>query len=193
MPKIVDYEARREELGTALLEVLAREGIDRVSVRSVAAQAGWTRGVIQHYFTDRDELLLYAYRLALQREAAADAAADTGDALDELVRTLLRALPTDEMSSLDFRIFLGLLGRLADKPELATSLSADHAAYEAKIVARVEAAVEAGAIRSALPPETIARLLAVFVDGLGVTCALYADRSDRAYLESQIRQFIGAL
>lgn len=192
MPKIVDYDKRREELGTALLEVLARDGIEGVSVRSVAAQAGWTRGVIAHYFSDRDELLLYAYRLALQREHQTSPKHE-GDPVSALVALLVRALPLDETSSLDFRIFLGLLGRLADRPGLAASLAADHAAYEARVLAAVRAAIDAGALRSALPPETLASMLSIYVDGLTVGCAIDPRRKDRADLEAQITDFLSSV
>ncbi|WP_404434218.1 TetR family transcriptional regulator C-terminal domain-containing protein [Microbacterium lacus] len=192
MPKIVDYEERRQELGTALLEVLARDGIEGVSVRSVAAQAGWTRGVIAHYFADRDELLLYAYRLALQREHAAVGPYES-DPLAGLIALLVRALPIDETSSLDYRIFLGLLGRLADRPELAASLASDHAAYEERVLGAVRLAIEAGAIRTALPAKTVATMLSIYVDGLTVGCAIHPGSSTQANLEEQITKFLGTV
>ncbi|MBT2483564.1 MULTISPECIES: TetR/AcrR family transcriptional regulator [unclassified Microbacterium] len=192
MPKIVDYEKRREELATALLEVLARDGIEGVSVRSVAAHAGWTRGVISHYFSDRDELLLYAYRLALQREHAA-VESHEGDPVAALIALLVRALPIDETSSLDYRIFLGLLGRLADRPDLAASLATDHAEYEATVLKAVRLAIETGAIRSALPPESLAHMLSVYVDGLTVGCAINPEQISPANLEEKIASFIRAL
>lgn len=192
VPKIVDYEQRREELGVALLEVLSREGIDGVSIRNVAAQAGWTRGVITHYFSDRDELLLYAYRLALQRELDAVETHDE-DPLGNLTAVLVRALPIDETSSLDFRIFLGLLGRLADRPGLAASLAADHANYENRVIEAVRAALDAGAIRSRLSAETIAEMLSVYVDGLTVACAIDPTQRSQPELEARIHALIDAV
>lgn len=189
MPKIVDYEERRKELGAALLEVLARDGIEGVSVRSVAAQAGWTRGVIAHYFSDRDELLLYAYRLALQREHAMVRNRD-GDPVGRLVALLVRALPIDEASSLDYRIFLGLLGRLADRPDLAASLASDHAAYEARVLDAVAFAIDSGAIRTTLSAETLANMLSIYVDGLTVGCAINPHQTTQANLEAQITAFL---
>jgi AcrR family transcriptional regulator len=187
----VNSDQRREELGTALLEVLARDGIEGVSVRSVAAQAGWTRGVIAHYFSDRDELLLYAYRLALQREAAA--AQTDADPVDALVALLVRALPIDEISSLDYRIFLGLLGRLADRPDLAASLATDHADYETRVLMAVQKATSTGTIRTTLEPELLAEMLSIYVDGLTVGCAINPSLNTREHLELRIRSFIKAL
>ncbi|MHA7279790.1 TetR/AcrR family transcriptional regulator [Arthrobacter sp. MDT2-2] len=189
MPKIVDYEERRDELGAALLEVLARDGIEGVSIRSVAEQAGWTRGVILHYFPNRDEMLLYAYRLALRREHAA-AVIRHDNPLTSLIALLVRALPIDETSSLDFRIFLGLLSRLADRPDLAASLASDHAAYESRVVEAVRGAMDTGFIRTTLSPESLANMLSVYVDGLTVTCAIYPHMRALTDLEEQIKFFL---
>ncbi|RKN64848.1 TetR/AcrR family transcriptional regulator [Microbacterium sp. CGR2] len=169
--------------------MLARDGIEGVSVRSVAAQAGWTRGVITHYFSDRDELLLYAYRLALQREHASIEHLQ-GDPVEVLVALLLRALPIDEESSLDYRIFLGMLGRLADRPDLAASLASDHAAYEARVLDAVESALDAGAISTTLTAEALATMLSTYVDGLTVSCAINPDGSTHAHLEKQVSLFL---
>ena len=194
MPKVVNHDERRRELGIALLEVLAKDGIDGVSVRTVAAQAGWSRGVIEHYFPTRDDLLLYAYRLALHREYELAMKEPVGDdPLDRLLSVLIRALPIDVESSLDYRIFLGLLGRLADNPELAASLASDHAEYEARVVEATEAAIEAGAIRAAMPADALARYLTTYLDGLTVGCALRLTEADREGLDRRIRAFIEAL
>ncbi|WP_200329028.1 TetR family transcriptional regulator C-terminal domain-containing protein [Leucobacter sp. L43] len=193
MPKIVDHEQRRVEIGEALLRVLARDGVQQVSIRSVAAEAGWTRGVIEHYFADRDDLLLFAYRLALKREAEVVFYSQVESPTDRLISLLLRALPIDEVSSLDFRIFLGLVGRLADRPELASALSEDHREYELRVRSYVHLAVEAGELRSDIPVETIAHHLSVFVDGLGIHCALYPESSSSETLEEKLRGFLWTL
>lgn len=194
MPKIVDHDERRRELGVALLRVLARDGIEAVSVRTVAAEAGWTRGVIAHYFSDRDELLLYAYRLALQREFDNAMSLESGGGpVDRVVALVLRALPIDDESSLDFRIFLGLLGRIADRPELAASLAEDHALYERRLLDAVDAAIRAGGITTSLPAHVVADILSVFVDGLTVRCAIDPATADRGALDGRIRTFLQSL
>ncbi|MFF4058634.1 TetR/AcrR family transcriptional regulator [Streptomyces sp. NPDC001668] len=68
MPKIVDHEARRADLARALWPVVQRDGVNPASIRAVAAEAGWTYGSVAHYFRTRDEMLLFAYRLAFSRE-----------------------------------------------------------------------------------------------------------------------------
>lgn len=67
MPKVVDHDARRRELADALLRVVARQGIDAVSVRSVAAEAGCSIRPVQYYFADKAELLAAAHARVSER------------------------------------------------------------------------------------------------------------------------------
>jgi TetR/AcrR family transcriptional regulator, transcriptional repressor of bet genes len=57
VPKLVDHDARRRELADAAIRVIGRDGLERASIRSIAAEAGWTTGVLQHYFDTKDQLL----------------------------------------------------------------------------------------------------------------------------------------
>lgn len=67
MPKIVDHDARREELLAAVSEVIVRDGLDRVTVRSIAKETGWSSGVLAHYFADKDDMITSALLLAHER------------------------------------------------------------------------------------------------------------------------------
>ena len=40
------------------------EGLENTSIRNIAEESDWTRGVLQRYFRDKDELMLFAYELA---------------------------------------------------------------------------------------------------------------------------------
>lgn len=67
MPKIVDHEQRRRELAEALWRVIADAGPQGVSIRSVAAEAGWSPGSLRHYFPTREDLLVFAMDLSEER------------------------------------------------------------------------------------------------------------------------------
>lgn len=55
-------EARRDDLIRATLESLAEDGREGASVRKIAARAGVSVGLINHYFDGVDELVAEAYR-----------------------------------------------------------------------------------------------------------------------------------
>ena len=67
MPKLTDHARRREELGDAAWQVLLRDGVGRVSVRNVAAEADPTVSSLRHVFVTQDELLVFALELVLER------------------------------------------------------------------------------------------------------------------------------
>lgn len=60
MPKQVDADARRAELAAATRRAILRQGLEGVTLREVAREAGWSIGVLTHYFETKDELLRYS-------------------------------------------------------------------------------------------------------------------------------------
>jgi|SRR5579884_2075156 len=57
MPKGVVDPGRRERLARAALEVVAREGVDKLTHRAVAAAAGVPLGSTTYHFASREELI----------------------------------------------------------------------------------------------------------------------------------------
>lgn len=62
MPKIVDHEARRAKFAEAAMRLIARNGIEGVTMRAVASEAGLSYGSLFHYFDSKDDLLMHAVR-----------------------------------------------------------------------------------------------------------------------------------
>lgn len=60
MPKIVDHDARRAELAEAMWRVVYRDGVAAATVRSIAAEAGWSPSALRHYFATQADLLVLA-------------------------------------------------------------------------------------------------------------------------------------
>ncbi|MEM7281415.1 MAG: TetR/AcrR family transcriptional regulator [Pseudomonadota bacterium] len=62
MPKIVDHESQRVVFAKAVMRILAREGLEGVTMRAVAKEAGLSYGSLFHYFGSKEDLLLHAVR-----------------------------------------------------------------------------------------------------------------------------------
>lgn len=60
VPRQVDREARRRAIAEAIFEVIGDRGLEAVSLRDVAAQAGVSMGSVQHYFRSKEEMLQFA-------------------------------------------------------------------------------------------------------------------------------------
>ncbi len=57
MPKVVDHDERRRQIATAVSDIAATRGLSDVSFREVAARAGVSVSLVQHYFGDKANLL----------------------------------------------------------------------------------------------------------------------------------------
>lgn len=197
MRHVVDHDERRNALAEAVFAVIRRDGINAASVRAVAAEAGWTRGVIAHYFKDRDDLLLYAYRLAIRntcdlvREASKDMSP-----LEALAFALCRMLPVDDSSAINFQIWLGFMGRVADEPDLGRSVLHEHQDLRALVGELALRWIDSEARSVDVSVDELTEELFVHIDGLGVTAALNPSRYSptrlqadvQAYLESHLRR-----
>jgi AcrR family transcriptional regulator len=94
MPKIVDHEQRRDEIALVACRVVAEYGFDQATIVRIAREAGYTTGMVAHYFDTKQEIIIAALRLILRRiEERLTAAAGAGDR--ELLALLTEALPVD--------------------------------------------------------------------------------------------------
>jgi AcrR family transcriptional regulator len=58
MPKQVDHDERRREIAAAVVRLAAARGLGGVSFREVAAEAGVSVALVQHYFGTKENLLI---------------------------------------------------------------------------------------------------------------------------------------
>ena len=64
MPRLSIEQLRRQELAAAAYEILQEEGIAGTTLAKVAERAGMSKGIVLHYFKDKDELLEVVMRHA---------------------------------------------------------------------------------------------------------------------------------
>ena len=67
MPKIVDWDERRDEILSATWRVIARDGITGATIRAIAKEANCSRGILGHYFDDKADILGSALVLSHRR------------------------------------------------------------------------------------------------------------------------------
>ncbi|QNE19352.1 TetR family transcriptional regulator [Kribbella qitaiheensis] len=112
MPKIVDHDARREEIARALWRVVRRDGIRAASVRTVATEAGWSAGAVRYYFPDQDGLLNFAMDLVSRRvRERISALQPTGRATEIALRYLEEVIPLDSDRQAEFDIWLSFVAQ----------------------------------------------------------------------------------
>lgn len=180
MPKTVDHDARREELLAAVWSVIVRDGLDRATIRSIARETGWSSGVLAHYFADKDDILVSALRLMIERiEDRWDEklAGLTGvAALRELV---LDNLPLDDERAQETRLLMNYWSR-----SVRSGGRADEHSWRRGpvLVDRLTAlAAEGQAAGEIVPgdPADIAERLLALIDGLSLHALLDPQRVTR--------------
>jgi AcrR family transcriptional regulator len=120
MPKTVDREEQRRQIGAALLQLVSDRGLDEVSVRTVAAASGRSAGAVQKYFRTKDEMLAFAAELVGERVERRMAAVDTSLPLRRALRELiLTTLPVDTERRAEATTQLAFAVHAAHHPRLA--------------------------------------------------------------------------
>jgi AcrR family transcriptional regulator len=168
MPRVVDGDRRRAELTDAAARVIARSGPEAATMREVAREAGWTTGVLTHYFADKRSLLLATYQASLagRRAANADVAADP---IDEVRRSLLVALPLDEDRRRHWLVTLACCTVAASEPELAVAQRDAYRQYRDHVAGTVASAGLDG------EPRDVAEQLIAIVDGVAIQALFDGD------------------
>ncbi|SCL18351.1 transcriptional regulator, TetR family [Micromonospora rhizosphaerae] len=173
MPKRVDHRERRRLIADALMRVAAEHGLEAVSLRHVATEAGVSSGMVQHYFRTKDEMMTFALSVVREHSEArvTRAVAALGD--DPSPRTLLRTmlaelLPLDEVRRADGRVALAFLAYTAVRPTVAAALHQETAGMLAFIAGQVRAGQLAGTADRRVDPDRAAVGLLAVMEGLGM-------------------------
>src|SRR5919202_3193485 len=131
MPRKVDHDQRRRHIVEALLAIAGTRGLEAVSLREVAHEAGVSMGAVQHYFATKDEMLLFALQQWLglgvhDRFTARIRTRLAREATDAPVAALraiaAEYLPHDASSRSEALVALTFLSRAAAAPALAAAL-----------------------------------------------------------------------
>ena len=170
MPKVVDHEERRAELGDAVWRLAAREGLEAVTVRRVAEEAGWSTGALVHYFENKEDLLLFAFRTVADRVGRRLAAAtERASAPLELARSqLLEGLPLDREREAEVRVWFAFLGLALTRPTLARAQRLTYRAWRGRVADLLSEAQKRGELRADVDCGAEAAALVALVDGLAI-------------------------
>jgi TetR/AcrR family transcriptional repressor of bet genes len=115
MPKVVDHAQRRDEIALVACQVVAKYGFEQATVARIARAAGYTTGMVAHYFESKQEIILAALRLMLLRiEQRLTRERQSGEA--NLLDVLSEALAIDEQRFTECAFWMAFWGQVsADK------------------------------------------------------------------------------
>lgn len=177
MPKVVDHGARRIAIAEALLRIAADGGLESVSLRSVAAEAGISMGSVQHYFDTKDEMLKFALDLQGQRRTdritAKLTAAPAPPTPYQIIRTcLVDVLPIEAQSRADWVAGIAFFIRSLHDPQLASTIGEGSREVIAYFTTLLEEAQLAGGLVDGADVAQESILLWSFLDSQGTGIVL---------------------
>jgi AcrR family transcriptional regulator len=197
VPKIVDHETRREEIAEALWRVVRRDGIRAASVRTIAAEAGWSPGAVRYYFPDQDGLLSFAMDLVTRRVTQRIEALDAkGSPTTIVLRYLEEALPLDAERRAEFDVWIAFMAQAQAESGAGTlheHVDTVHNGLRQLCESLLQGLAQAGALKEGLDLRREVERLHAVIDGLALHAAIQPDRTTPTRVRQLLRLHIESL
>ncbi|WP_233159737.1 TetR/AcrR family transcriptional regulator [Pseudonocardia sp. MH-G8] len=177
MPRKVDHDARRREIADALLRLATTEGLESVSLRHVAAEAGISMGAVQHYFRSKDDMLAFAFEYQSQRHGQRIAeklgAAGRPPTVREILRTtIMEVLPTDEESRAAWLAGIAFFIRAMSDARMAAVVAGGGPKLIEFFAEHLDRARSAGELPSGVDPRQEATIVWALIDSQATAIVL---------------------
>jgi AcrR family transcriptional regulator len=182
MPKIVNHDQRREEIAKVACTVVAQYGFLQATTIRIAEAAGFTTGMIAHYFSSKKEIIQAALHLSLKR--VEQRLQNEGESLEAVLANML---PLDAERLQEACFWTAYWGQvLADKElsELNQWVHREYARLYERVFSRYWPAW------SQLPlamRNNIKSGISTFIDGATTQAALFPTEHTSDSLEKQLK------
>ncbi|TNJ66930.1 TetR family transcriptional regulator [Paenibacillus hemerocallicola] len=174
MPKIVNHDSRRIQLAEAAWRIIRSKGIDEVSVRNVAEEAGMSLGSLRHYFATHSELLAFSMRLVSDRvESRLRSMEWNGGPRQAMEAIIAELVPLDDDRLAECQVWFAFAGKAIADPSLGAMLREVHDSLHALFRQLTDDLIRLDLTKPGIDAELEAKRMHAMVDGLvvhGVTC-----------------------
>jgi AcrR family transcriptional regulator len=183
----VDHDERREFLASVSAELIAEYGLEHATIREIAARTGYSRGVIEHYFDDKNHLitaaLLWVNDRYVRRE---DALTQNKRGLAALAARLRCAMPLCRESVQEWKIRLRFWSLASYREDLQKILGQRLSLTRERFLGDLRAAAELGEIAVPVDLQTLASLLVHTVSGASSHALIAPDYYNKRYLQTLV-------
>jgi AcrR family transcriptional regulator len=166
MPKIVDHDKRRDEIALIACRVVAEHGFEKASMVRIARGAGYTTGMLAHYFDSKQDIIIAALRLILRRIDERLTQPAPGGARADLLTLLTEALPVDEQRRTECAFWTAFWGQVSTDRRLRRINGWVHGEYLRLFERCLAQAWPAWREWPADTREQVLRSLVTFINGL---------------------------
>ncbi|MFE2543049.1 TetR/AcrR family transcriptional regulator [Actinacidiphila glaucinigra] len=204
MPKVSEehLRARRAQILDAAARCFARAGFHRTTIQDIAAESGFSAGLIYRYFADKDDMVVaiaegwhdqQARRLHLDGPAG-NLAGNPADAFPDVAGGYLELLRSLAGSGERQRVQLGvqIWAEALREPRVHAVAREGVDRPRAVVTDLVRAAQERGELDAAWPADGLARVFVAIYQGLALQTAWDPELDNAGYVAA-VERLIGAL
>ncbi len=173
MPKLGMEPIRRTAVIRAAQECIAEDGFENTTMLAIAHKAGCSTGTVNHYFKNREDVLVSAMRAASWSVGRRMRAVlqETNNPWRRLDRIIALSLPDSLQDRREWYISLNFWVKAIKNPHLRELNEARFASWFDILRGIIEDGIAQGHFR-ALDPQLATLSLIGLIDGLGVHAAL---------------------
>jgi AcrR family transcriptional regulator len=194
MPKIVDHEVRRREIIEAVWSLISQKGFDALTMRELAAEAGYANGALARYFPDKGAVLRAAFRRAFDatNERATAAIGDRGG-LAALRLLMIEIMPLDELRLREARVVIGFWDYAAGDPDLVEFFASAMEEWRQQARTHLGQAECAGEIAPGQPYDRIVDTMLTLGMGLQITASFLPRHTTPTHQMAMLEDFLAGV
>lgn len=194
MPKVVDHAQRREEISAIVAVLIAEGGMEAATIREIALRSGYSKGVIEHFFAGKDELISGALdwiNSGYERRVENYAAGCSG--LQALRKRIEVTLPINRAIRDEWKVRMVFWGMAAVQETLRVQQAERFSRAVQSYAIDISVAIERGDVVAGMDAVQLAQRL--FTSTIGIsTLALYRPALyDKAFLVDEIEHLMQRL
>lgn len=185
MPRVADHDARHGQITDAVQRLVVRHGLNAVTVARTAAEAGMSVGLVQHYFTTKDEMLLATFtRVNGRFTARVDELVNRGEAEGRTIAEMLRQalaefMPLDDARRAEFLVRLAFAGQAANNARLAAVQRETLVGIRSRVSQAIRNGTVCGEVAQGIDAADQALRIVAFTEGLALHTHVDPDGTPR--------------
>jgi AcrR family transcriptional regulator len=188
-------QQRRDRVIEAAIEIIATQGIHRLSLGNIEDRVQMARGHLTYYFPTKEDILLAVFDRMLERLIAEAMSADgpkpgTGQAWACMQTMFARTLEPPGPDQQTFRSLIHtFLAQTPFRDDFRRKIATAHTQWRQGLAADYEKSVP----RPPVPPTVAASILMALMQGLGGQIAVDPDAFDRVAMLTALRTLLAPL
>lgn len=163
------------------MRVIARDGYSALTVRAVAAEAGWSVGALQKSFATVEDLVRAAVAVTVEAADARIAATpQTGCVIDDLAEMVEQTLPLDQTRRNEAKVWSALTRRAVDVSWMADIFIAQDRMVLDQLRSALTDAQDRALVPAHTDPTAVATIIVALADGLAARLLYHPESEPEA-------------